>query len=965
MGKTLSDATKKLDDTKIVHASNVNTLSDKTSFLSSKVNDELIPLRKVRDDLVAPVSDAVSDIVGTSQKALDPLRDMNIDATRIISENTLIAPEYLAIVKDFTQDISAIDQNLSSAISFDSSSIFTELDIKQDFYFEGIVHFEDAAGSFVNSITSAEIDSPIPLEFEEALKVSLDPNLSFGNLEQEIANISDELSTSQLGNFLSGDFQSWLSTEGSNLQDWAYEQTADTMEWFATREEGFRDWFASTGSDFQNFLGSIQVTDPDFANWLLIQRTSTQHWIASLSKEDLDNIAIMEKSARDYFAVRESGLSDWLANREESTRNWFAQMNFKARNFFANMDSNTRSYLSTRDEGFRTWMEEKGIWGSDAQRIGDEISTFSKNSGDNVSLVWKQSGEVLDDGTKLVIDHLVYVREQCGNLKAAFGDLGIKVRTISGDVFTGIFDILSSNPNVSEDIHKAAKSYLYITMFKYEVALSAAKYVAQCASNLIVEKPNFIQPKKPMLDENLKLDLVNAIGELEAALYNKLENQENQLTFGYDPNPDFQPNFFGLCGDLLVEKGGFGFNNIVNEHFQNMVKSNFGQDFGVSHEHCKIGDAIKFSGLTYFVTENEDIKRGILDSIGDNGKLNRSRYHKEIWSKYGEFPASFSKDMLMGFFFYLLKSKDIETGRKVYENIVNNGGTICPIIAPGSDRITPEGTLSQFGTCFATPTTLNNLRRVLNHIGAISSASHTVSFLIDEDQIEERAGIYDGLSIGHLSEGISDAIAIIQGDKGKNGDSNHDLDSYDFELHLNALSIFLYSELDLLTPGLAKAARNTNIKWHEKADELGHPVENLFYQFMDNYTNDGDQEIYAKIANKLIKKVDCWKNPFIVNDYGQVEPNSCWQYSIITDLPINKDKPEVEWSGALIARQNAFDISGDISTGVTNFYSHRKGWSFQREPKNFDVIIKPQFTSETSNPFGFDLLFLAYLLKGI
>jgi hypothetical protein len=237
-----------------------------------------------------------------------------------------------------------------------------------------------------------------------------------------------------------------------------------------------------------------------------------------------------------------------------------------------------------------------------------------------------------------------------------------------------------------------------------------------------------------------------------------------------------------------------------------------------------------------------------------------------------------------------------------------------------------NNSFGQYGTCFLWLTMENMLARVYRKLGLNSENENRIQFYIDQETTRQAVGLPS--SLGSISPEISAVANLIIPMASDDLEYKTFLDgraifrhtSFDYEFHLTMVQIFLFAELGMLTPELGEAAAKGSERWHSEAVRVGHNVENLFYQYLANYTGAGDQGEFARIADKLLIKMDCW------------------------DSPIDSDsKLKKFWQTEL-----------KHPTG----FNGRKGWSFQRSPKAIqgDVTEKTRtFEHQASNPFGHDL----------
>lgn len=137
--------------------------------------------------------------------------------------------------------------------------------------------------------------------------------------------------------------------------------------------------------------------------------------------------------------------------------------------------------------------------------------------------------------------------------------------------------------------------------------------------------------------------------------------------------------------------------------------------------------------------------------------------------------------------------------------------------------------------------------------------------------------------------------------------------SLDFELHLDALNILLWANLGILTKESAQVAGMIDKLWKEGKAKKDYKGDNLFYEFLYNYTWIGSQSAYESIANRLLDKVDCWDSQIEGNDTERRLKRNCYREICDTDF-------------FTLVRQ--FNEKSDLG-----YKFIRKGWSWQTEPK--------------------------------
>lgn len=620
--------------------------------------------------------------------------------------------------------------------------------------------------------------------------------------------------------------------------------------------------------------GCVEAYGEPFINWFTKQESSFKTWFSGLNDSDkcwnnLFKRSVEHSNGRGRYTNGNNGeipSSSYISNEGcvekygEPFIKWFAKQDRSFQTWFAEQDQGVRDYLAARDQGFRDWLAEKGGWPKEAQH----------NFGNKVRASYS---------------YLKYIVETCGDFRSPAKE------------FLSALEETSDSTNI---FHSLAKNLFY----------EPNGYASRCVGAVFMPAPKFILPTKPNLPNLIIAELFIQIVKMEKEL--NVDILTTKIPFIFETNEigvPFRSRFPGVCAGLVREKGELGFYGLNSLDWQDKARIFAGEYFSTIStaknppktitDLCKIGDGIKFTGLAYYAEPTDQFQKGIRDSFDLDGRPHRSFVFREIWHKHGAFTGAYSKDMSMGLAFYFLRSKDTELALKFKNYLIRTGNFMCPRLPlghksmlprPGTSHDTPDffekgvwvynggrnkkdPYLSQYGVCFLPTTSMFD--RVYRKIGLDAGKENRTIFYLEE-------------------------VLILAGLK------NSDLD---FEYHLNMLDIFLFTELGMLTDKLAFAAKMGSKIWHSQADE---GVENLFYQFLANYTQTGDQGKFEEIADKLLAKMKCWDSP---------DPNKKECRNINTS---STDRP----------------------------FNHRQGWSFQRNPKS----------EETYNPFGHDLLFLAKLL---
>ena len=215
---------------------------------------------------------------------------------------------------------------------------------------------------------------------------------------------------------------------------------------------------------------------------------------------------------------------------------------------------------------------------------------------------------------------------------------------------------------------------------------------------------------------------------------------------------------------------------------------------------CDTGDTWVFSGLYNTIAHDPEISASLDAAVLPSGQPCRGTEYLVLGDK-----CDFSRDQTKGFLLNLLETKNKEVATKTWQFVYNNDYSICD--------------LDVSENCFQTPGMLILWGDVFEKIGLPREPDMQYGFpyteQVDRQELLAEARVNNG-----------------------------------YRLHLVSVSIYIKALTGQLTSAYSEAAR---ILAERKPD-------NLWFQFLSNYTNGGDQDTYDRIARKLVPIMERW-NP--------------------------------------------------------------------------------------------------------